>query len=274
MFFIQPLLLINDPRVGALVLSIFYTLYGVYEKRLVNLMFIFIFMSAAFNTYLKFLFKAPLDTSLNNHCWWAFPSGHMQYGIVFWGMLCVHSNFNKKLLSLFILIIVGSGAAMHYKNYHTTSEMLGAVPAAAIILLIYNYIFKKIDFRTNKLLKLNIISTVLQLMVLLVVESPCIDYKFDWIWFNLFFNLGFLLSALTHRNKVADKIHPQITQMIKSQKFYFISALIALLFIISQKILFSVLSFEMSCLYAMFLPQILLVISNIGSRLFIEYKTQ
>ena len=92
-----------------------------------------------------------------------------------------------------------------------------------------------------------------------------------WIWFNLFFNLGFLLNGLIYNNGVVDKIPLKITQMIKSRKFYFISTLIAILFAVSQKILFSVLSFEMSCLYGMFLPQILLSISSIGNKVFTEY---
>jgi len=274
MFFIKPLLLVNDPYLGFGLLLSFYTVHDIYEKRLVNLMVIFILINGAFNAYLKFIFKVPLDNSLNNHCWWAFPSGHMQYGIVFWGMIWINNKYNQRLLSLLILLIFGSGAAMYYSNYHTVFEMLGAIPAAAIILLIYNYISQKTDLRTNPLLKLNIISIIFQLIILSILESPCTNYKFNWIWFNLFFNLGLLLSAFIYRNKVVDKIPLQIVQMLKSRKFYFISTLIAILFILSQKILFSVLSFEMSCLYGMFLPQILIVISNIESRLFIQHNKQ
>ncbi len=263
MDFIKALLLVTDPKIAALMLSIFYVLYGIYEKRLVNLMFIFIFISGCLNTYLKFIFKVSLNHSLNNHCWYSFPSGHMQYGIVFWGMLLINSNFNKRLFVLFSVLLVSSGIAMNYNNYHSAFEMLGALPAAAIILFLYNYSLKTIDLSKNNLLTLNAISIILQCITLYIVESPCVTYKFNWMWLNLGLNLGFVLNSFFYKNKIASKIPLKIIHKLKTLNSYFLSALVILLLIISQQLLLKSSMFELSCFYGMIVPPILLAISNI-----------
>lgn len=196
MYLLQLPLLITNPILGGTILSIFFVLYGPYGKRLTNLMFCFVFINGALNTNLKYLLKIPLHSSLNNPCWWGFPSGHMGYGLVFWGILWINSNFNKKLFGLLVMMLLCSGAAMKYKNYHNVTEMIGAVPPSALILYLYYLALKRIDLTKNNLLYLNCLSISFQIATLAIVKSPCTGYSFGWIGLNLGANLGFTITSL------------------------------------------------------------------------------
>jgi hypothetical protein len=207
---INAFLLFTNPILGVLIISL---LYSVYSKRpLGNLMFNCIFINGAINSILKSIFKVPLHISLNNTCWWSFPSGHMQYGIVLWGMLWVNSNFNLKLLGGFIVLLMLSAFAINYNHYHTYFEMLGAVPPAVGILSIYYVMYKK----NLSLINLNIISIILQAVVIFNIESPCIGYKLNWMYLNLGANIGLLITLFFHKHET-EKYQLQTT--IKNIKF-------------------------------------------------------
>ena len=194
----------TNPILGVVLLILYYLFHSVKEARLINLMLNFICLSGSFNAFLKFLFQIPLHESLNNQCWWAFPSGHMQYGIVLWGMIWINCKFNKALLALFVFCLLLSSISMQYYNYHTFLEMLGALPPAILILLAYKTI---LDNKIS-LLYINLFSIVFQLIVIYVVQSPCINYHFTFFWLNLGCNVGLLIS-------LAIKYDHQLTSLLK-----------------------------------------------------------
>jgi hypothetical protein len=160
-------------------------------------MFNCMFINGAINSILKSIFKVPLHASLNNTCWWSFPSGHMQYGIVLWGMLWINSKFNLKLLGLCIGLLMLSAFAINYNQYHTYFEMAAAIPPAVGILSIYYVIYRK----SLSLIKLNLLSILIQVVAILNVESPCIDYKMHWMYLNLGANIGFLITLFFYNQK-------------------------------------------------------------------------
>ena len=194
------LLLFTNPYLAVTLLTLWYVFCN--SKRYINLIFIFIFINGALNSWLKFIFKMPLHHSLNNQCWYSFPSGHMEYALVFWGILWIHTRYNMKFLAIVVLLLVASGWSMDQHNYHTPLDMIGAIPPAAVILGIYNFTLKRIDFSKNNLLWLNFTSIGIQLTTLGLIESPCENYKFNWMWLNLGANLGFGVISLITRDKV------------------------------------------------------------------------
>lgn len=213
------LLLFTNPYLAVTLLTLWYVNSN--SKRYINLIFIFIFINGVVNSWLKFYFKIPLHESLNNQCWYSFPSGHMQYALVFWGILWIHTRYNIKFLTLIILLLVASGWSMNQHNYHTLLEMIGAIPPAAAILSIYNFTLKRIDFSKNNLLWLNFTSIAIQLATLGLIESPCENYKFNWMWLNLGANLGFGVISLITQDKV-ENFAQELKSRLKSPLFYFI----------------------------------------------------
>lgn len=178
------LLIPTNPILSVIPLSLIYVF--LHKRTTVNLIFTFLFISVSLNALLKFFFQIPLHSSLNNQCWWALPSGHMQYGIVFWGIMWIHQNYNLKVLLLFIVLLIASGWKMNLNNYHTLFEMICAIPPAIIILILYALVLKRIDFQNkNHLFRMNILSIIFQLIIMTIVKSPCLNYKLGWMWLHL-----------------------------------------------------------------------------------------
>lgn len=212
LFFTNPYLLVA-------LLTLWYVTFA--SHRYINLIFIFIFINGALNSWLKFIFKVPLHESLNNECWYSFPSGHMQYALVFWGILWINTGYNLKFLVIVILLLVASGYSMNARNYHTPLEMIGAIPPAIAILTIYNITLKRINLTTNNLLWLNIISILIQLITLNCIKSPCSYYTFNWMWLNVGANLGFgIMSLITEDQSV--NIKQKLKLVLSSQLFYLV----------------------------------------------------
>lgn len=183
----------TNPYLGIFLFAILFVTCQ--AKRLMNLVFACIFMNGALNALLKSIFMVPLHKSLNNPCWWALPSGHMQYGIVFWGILWINTKYNIKFLLAAVICLLASGTVMSLKNYHTPLDMICALPPAALILFGYDFALTRIDLKKSKLLYLNIFSMAWQGLVLYVVDSPCANYKFNWIWLNIGANVAFMLIS-------------------------------------------------------------------------------
>jgi hypothetical protein len=183
-----------------IILALWYIQFN--SKRLVNLIFIFLFINGSLNSLLKFIFKWPLDLSLNNQCWYSFPSGHMQYGLVFWGIIVINAKYNLKLSVALTLLLIASGIVMAGKKFHTPIEMIAAIPPAATILYIYSKTLSRINLVKNNLLLLNIASITIQLITLAIVESPCENYKLGWMWLNVGANIGFIAQSIVAQDKV------------------------------------------------------------------------
>ncbi len=225
-------LLFTNPYLAVVLLTLWYVIFN--SKRLVNLIFSFIFINGALNSGLKFLFKIPLHESLNNQCWYSFPSGHMEYALVFWGILWINTGYNLKFLVMIILLLVASGISMNDHNYHTPLEMIGAIPPAIAILTIYNLTLKRINLTTNNLLLINITSIGIQLATLSMLESPCDYYKFNWMWLNLGANFGFGIISLITKDQIVN-MKQELKLRLNSPLFYcFILLIIAELVLMYQ----------------------------------------
>ncbi len=222
------LLSLAGPYVSNVMLALWYIQFN--SKRLINLIFIFLFINGSLNSLLKFIFKWPLDLSLNNPCWYSFPSGHMQYAIVFWGIILKHSRYNLKLLIVLTLLLVASGTVMAQKNFHTPIEMIAAMPPAALMLWLYETTSARINLLQNNLLVLNLVSIIIQLLAIKIVKSPCENYKFGWMWLNLGVNIGFMIQSVLVQDKPEN-----LSQELKKKLTSLLSYVILLLVIVELK---------------------------------------
>jgi hypothetical protein len=148
----------------------------------------------------------------------------MQYAVVFWGILWINMNYNLKFLTVIILFLVASGWSMHQHHYHTPMEMIGAIPPAAVILGLYSVVLRRINFTKNNLLWLNLISIIIQLIVLYLIKSPCEYYKFSWMWLNIGANLGFGFISLIIQDTAENNMEV-LKDRVKRQIFYYICLL-------------------------------------------------
>ena len=69
-----------------------------------------------FSAFLKSIFQIPLAEHLNK-TGYAFPSGHMQTAIVFYGWLFI-AHKNTLVRSLVSIILLGIGFALIQQKYH------------------------------------------------------------------------------------------------------------------------------------------------------------
>lgn len=217
------LLLITNPNLAVILLSLWYIQFN--SKRHTNLIFSCLFLNGSLNAGLKNVFQFPLHESIyNNHCWYSFPSGHMQYAILFWGIVWVHTSYNLKFLLIITLLLIASGWSMDQHNYHTPMEMIGAILPAAAILSLYIIIVKRINLKQNNLIWFNITIISIELIVLSLIQSPCEYYKFSWMWLNLGATLGFSSISLIIQDR-SENIWHELKRRVKSPLFYCISLL-------------------------------------------------
>lgn len=93
-----------------------------------------VFFSMIFNPLLKFWFQEPLPEPMDG---WAFPSGHMQAAIVFWGWLAIEAKgFWPRFLLGVLLLIIAYGVI--YSGYHYPRDVIGAICVGALMLVAYH----------------------------------------------------------------------------------------------------------------------------------------
>ncbi|RZI46306.1 phosphatase PAP2 family protein [Rickettsiales endosymbiont of Peranema trichophorum] len=116
-------------------------------------------LSMLLNLSLKNIFQVPLLEHLGK-AGFAFPSGHMQSCVVFYGWLMLNSrSVVVKLLT--ILLLVGVGFSLVYMGYHTYFDILGAIFFGSILVLVY----MALDDITKRMVFLLVLSTLILLHI-------------------------------------------------------------------------------------------------------------
>lgn len=94
-------------------------------------------LSILINTALKCTFKVPLSPVLMKEGF-AFPSGHMQSALVFYGWL--FKSFNNLIWkTCLVILLIGIGLSLIYFKFHNLFDVLGALFFGSIILLAYQW---------------------------------------------------------------------------------------------------------------------------------------
>ncbi|WP_041472092.1 phosphatase PAP2 family protein [Rickettsia slovaca] len=66
---------------------------------------------------LKYTFEIPLNPALNIKGF-AFPSGHMSSGVVFYGWFFANIIYSLLRIIIIVVILTGMGFSLIYKGYH------------------------------------------------------------------------------------------------------------------------------------------------------------
>lgn len=137
-----------------------------------------ILLSMIVNSFLKCLFQVPLKPHLGKPGWYAFPSGHMQLAVVFYGRLWWAFRKSKWAYGLLILLM-GMGWAMVWKSYHDTKDVLGGIVVGVTLVGGYDVFIKhmKIESRPEK-----IGFYLLPLTGLLLWGLPSLPAHLDHAW--------------------------------------------------------------------------------------------
>lgn len=206
---------------------------------------VLLFFTMIYNLYLKSIWQIPLTPPLEG---WAFPSGHMHAGWVFWGWLALQFNL-RFTLPIFLGMMLLSGWAMSYHNYHNLADMLGAAGFGSVSLLLYTLINKKLPVLKDNFFLVAVILggmgiTLIQILPEAMQTKPHIwlaqggimGVAIGWLIFeknqaSLKFEkqqliyLPMILAGLLAINLMLSHSHPMITQQNMSFLKMFLSTL-------------------------------------------------
>lgn len=99
---------------------------------------IVMFFTMVLNVFLKDYFKIPLPFHLNSNSY-AFPSGHMQASLAFYGYLLITCGHYLCRLVL-LAILCGIGFGLIHKGFHTSLDVVGAWSFGLPTLILYCYL--------------------------------------------------------------------------------------------------------------------------------------
>lgn len=108
--------------------------------------FMILMLGLIINGNLKLFFGIPLPQHLQG---FAFPSGHMQSAVVFWGWL-IYEYYTPSLLVLGSFLLAGEGYWLTYFGYHSAIDVVGAVIVGLLVLLCYGFILRRYSFISQK----------------------------------------------------------------------------------------------------------------------------
>lgn len=96
-----------------------------------------------FNAVLKEIFQIPLASHLGK-VGFAFPSGHMQSSVVFYGWLAYKAS-SLSVRGLIIILLAGCGTSLVYFGYHTWWDVFGAAGFSVFTLIVYGQFLCHLD---------------------------------------------------------------------------------------------------------------------------------
>lgn len=142
------------------------------------------------NILLKYTFEIPLNPALNIKGF-AFPSGHMSSGVVFYGWF--FANIRHFLLRIIIVVILtGIGFSLIYKGYHYPVDIIASVTIGMMVIaFVYSLtkedIVQKYPFMLGTFLW---VLTVPMVAYLKIIDVNCLA----WVWTVFWGLLGFTIS--------------------------------------------------------------------------------
>lgn len=154
-------------------------------------LFVYYFSLQFLNILLKYTFEIPLNPALNIKGF-AFPSGHMSSGVVFYGWF--FANIRYSLLRIIIVVILtGMGFSLIYKGYHYPVDIIASITIGIMVIaVIYSVtkeeIIQKYPYMFGVFLWL---LTVPMVAYLKIIDVNCLA----WVWTVFWGLLGFTISG-------------------------------------------------------------------------------
>jgi hypothetical protein len=165
-----------------------------FARSLVILLF-----TIVFNGYLKSIWQIPLPSHLGIKGW-AFPSGHMQTALVFWGWLAL--EFRSKIFSWLIAILLFLIAiSLIREGYHNLTDIIGAIIFGSISLIIYRVIIKKLPEKYHPYI--GIMFAIISLVIINSLSHKAKEYlNFTWRMVSVAALLGFSIGWILNHGSV------------------------------------------------------------------------
>lgn len=143
--------------------------YFFWDKKIFTRALFLLLFSMILNRYLKSIWQVPLLPHLGDG--WAYPSGHMQAAVSFYGWLAL--EFRNRWITLSITIGLAIIAwALVFQGYHTPEDILGALLFGGASILLYALLCRIIPVRFHVLLGLILVIPGLVLISLMPKEFP------------------------------------------------------------------------------------------------------
>lgn len=115
------------------------------DRQLFLRIVVLLLFGIAINVFLKNVFQVPLNPDLHKD-WLAFPSGHTQITVTFYGYLAYH--YRNLFLSLIVgLICIGESLSLVHFHYHNWFDILGGFITAVVWIALFEGIRKSSLFR-------------------------------------------------------------------------------------------------------------------------------
>lgn len=127
-----------------------------------------------FNVYLKSIWQLPLPPELNSDSW-AFPSGHFQATIVFYGWL-LREFSNVRMLIIFCAIAFIEAICLMYFGFHNSVDIVGAFIAGLITILLFELLLKSFPKRGEGYLPMLFLT--LSIIFIAVVNKEMVVYYY------------------------------------------------------------------------------------------------
>ena len=159
------------------------------------------------STFLKSIWQIPLPEHLNSQGW-AFPSGHMQFAVVFWGWLAW--EVRKTWVSITVATMIALvGWALIYLGYHSLRDIIGAFAFGTLSLVIYSQTLRWSTLDSK--LSIGMISTFIG-----GVMIAFLPHNFPHVWIAEGAIAGFTLGLFVHAHvklRRADAMLQKLAQL-------------------------------------------------------------
>jgi len=136
-----------------LLIPIFLLGFFFIDRKIFSQALLLLLFTMVYNLFLKSIWQIPLKPPLEG---WAYPSGHMHAGWVFWGWLAL--NYKRRLtIPLFLIMMAASAWGLIYHNYHDLPDIYGAIGFGSLSLCIYYLANHKIPILKDNFFLVNVI---------------------------------------------------------------------------------------------------------------------
>lgn len=140
--------------------------YFCLDKKIFTRGLFILFFTMILSQYLKSIWQIPLAPHLGEG--WAYPSGHMQTAVAFYGWLAY--EFRNRWVTLCVLGgLIGIGWALVYKGYHSVDDVLAGVLFGAATVGVYACLCRLVPLRFQS--KMGLFLTLLSLALALLTPK-------------------------------------------------------------------------------------------------------
>jgi undecaprenyl-diphosphatase len=161
-----------------------------YNRHIFSHALTLLLFTMVFSATLKSIFKVPLNPELGLPGY-AFPSGHMQSSIVFYGWL-YYSISNKLTRYIIVGLLLSIAYGLIFRGYHKIIDILGALFFGSLTLVIYNYVLYNITTFKQRSHLIGLAVIHVAFLLILIMYSQ-LGFIVSHIWQVICILIGFVI---------------------------------------------------------------------------------